>query len=103
VIYELAEFTIPPGQGADFEQAMLEARNVISQAPGFISIEYLRGVERPDVYRLLVKWETLDDHLRGFRESDLFPRWRAIVGPFFASDPLVEHGEPVDDPFTGTS
>ena len=100
MIYELAQFSIPEGRGADFEQAMLEARKVISQAPGFNSIEYLRGIERPDVYHLLVKWETLDDHVRGFRESDLFPQWRAIVGPFFAGDPFVEHGQPVTEPFT---
>ena len=25
------------------------------------------------------------------RESPLFTQWRAIVGPFFAAPPLVEH------------
>jgi hypothetical protein len=27
----------------------------------------------------------------GFRGSELFPQWRAIVGPFFAEPPRVEH------------
>jgi hypothetical protein len=27
----------------------------------------------------------------GFRESALFTEWRAIVGPFFAAPPQVEH------------
>jgi hypothetical protein len=27
----------------------------------------------------------------GFRQSDAFPQWRAIVGPFFAAPPVVEH------------
>ena len=101
MIYELAQIAITPGRGAEFEQAMLEARQVIAQAPGFVSIEYCRGVERPDVYQLLVAWETLDDHLRGFRGSDLFPLWRAVIGPFFDGDPFVEHVEPCGEPFTG--
>jgi hypothetical protein len=26
-----------------------------------------------------------------FRGSDRFPRWRALIGPFFDGDPHVEH------------
>jgi hypothetical protein len=29
----------------------------------------------------------------GFRQSPLFAEWRAIVGPFFAAPPNVEHFE----------
>jgi hypothetical protein len=29
----------------------------------------------------------------GFRQSDAFAQWRAIVGPFFAQPPVVEHLE----------
>ena len=38
-----------------------------------------------------IQWETLADHTVGFRESELFPKWRAIIGPYFASPPQVEH------------
>jgi len=27
----------------------------------------------------------------GFRQGPLFAQWRAIVGPFFAQPPQVEH------------
>jgi hypothetical protein len=29
----------------------------------------------------------------GFRQSPAFADWRAIVGPFFAAPPVVEHFE----------
>ena len=29
--------------------------------------------------------------MKDFREGPLFPQWRAIVGPFFAAPPVVEH------------
>jgi hypothetical protein len=41
----------------------------------------------------MIYWATLEDHTVGFRQSDAFPAWRAIVGPFFAQPPVVEHLE----------
>jgi hypothetical protein len=31
-----------------------------------------------------------------FRQSAAFTQWRALVGPFFASAPVVEHFELLD-------
>ena len=42
---------------------------------------------------LQIFWDTLEDHTVGFRQSPLFTEWRAIVGPFFAAPPHVEHFE----------
>ena len=80
---------------------MLQARTVIVQAPGFVSMEYGREVERADVYHLHVVWQTLDDHVHGFRGSELFTAWRAIIGPFFDGDPVVVHVEPCTEPYSG--
>jgi heme-degrading monooxygenase HmoA len=50
-------------------------------------------VENPERYVLMIYWETLEDHTVGFRESAAFAEWRAIVGPYFAAPPQVEHFE----------
>ena len=39
----------------------------------------------------MIYWETLEDHNVAFRGGPLFAEWRAIVGPFFAKPPAVEH------------
>jgi hypothetical protein len=39
----------------------------------------------------MIFWDTLEDHTVGFRNGPLFAQWRAIVGPFFAAPPVVEH------------
>ena len=44
---------------------------------------------------LLIEWESVEAHTVGFRESDRFPRWRALVGPYFDGDPRVEHAADV--------
>jgi heme-degrading monooxygenase HmoA len=91
MVLEHALIDIRPGTGRDFEVALDEARQVIAASPGFVSLRLHRGVETEDRYLLLVEWETLEDHVVGFRESDAFTAWRALIGPYFASPPDVVH------------
>ncbi len=96
MMLEIAEIQISPGQQADFETAIAHGiKSVLSQAQGFISARVQHGVESPERYILQVEWATLEDHTQHFRGGPLFPAWRAIVGPFFAQPPRVEHFVPV--------
>lgn len=92
MILELADIRIQPGQNAAFDAAIARGlREVISQARGFRGFSVRRGIENPERYILQIHWETLEDHTVGFRQSEAFTQWRSIVGPFFASPPVVEH------------
>ena len=94
MILELADIRIAPGQNAAFEEAIERGlRTVISHARGFAGFKVNRGIESPERYILQIFWDTLEDHTVGFRQSEAFAQWRAIVGPFFASPPVVEHIE----------
>ena len=94
MILELADIRIAPGQNAAFEEAIERGlRTVISHARGFAGFKVNRGIESPERYILQIFWDTLEDHTVGFRQSEAFAQWRAIVGPFFASPPVVEHFE----------
>jgi heme-degrading monooxygenase HmoA len=66
---------------------------VANRAKGFRGWKVQKGIESPERYLLMIYWDTLEDHTVGFRGGPLFPEWRAIVGPFFASPPVVEHFE----------
>jgi heme-degrading monooxygenase HmoA len=92
MILEIADIRIQPGQQAAFEEAIRHGvATVASKAKGFISARVQHGIESPERYVLLIEWETLEDHTVHFRGGPLFPAWRAIVGPFFAGPPQVEH------------
>ena len=92
MILEVADIRIQPGQQAAFEAAIVRGvTEVIAQAQGFRGWKVNRGVESPERYLLQIFWDTLEDHTVAFRQGPLFPQWRAIVGPFFASPPVVEH------------
>ena len=66
---------------------------VISKAAGYQGFEVRKGIESPERYVLMIRWATLENHTVDFRGGPLFPQWRAIVGPFFAVPPVVEHFE----------
>jgi heme-degrading monooxygenase HmoA len=92
VILEVADIRIQPGQQAAFDDAIQRGlTTVISQAKGFRGWKVNKGVESPERYLLMIFWDTLEDHTVGFRGGPLFAQWRAIVGPFFAAPPQVEH------------
>ena len=94
MILEVADIRIPPGQQAAFEEAILRGvTTVAAQAKGFRGWKVNRGVENPERYLLMIFWDTLEDHTLGFRQGPLFGQWRAIVGPYFAQPPVVEHFE----------
>ena len=94
MILELADIRIHPGQNAAFEEAIARGlQTVIHNVKGFQGYKVNRGVESAERYILQVFWDTLEDHTVGFRQSPAFADWRAIVGPFFASAPTVEHFE----------
>ena len=92
MILELADIRIHPGQQEQFDAAIQRGlAEVISKAKGFRGFKVNKGIESPERYVLMIFWETLENHTVDFRESPAFLQWRAIVGPFFAAPPTVEH------------
>ena len=94
MILEIADIRIAPGRQAEFDEAIQRGlTTVIARARGMKGWKVNRGVENPERYLLTIFWDTLEDHTVHFRGSPLFAEWRAIVGPFFAQPPVVEHFE----------
>jgi heme-degrading monooxygenase HmoA len=94
MILELADIRIQPGQQAAFDEAIQRGlATVISRAKGFQGFKVNKGIESPERYILQIFWDTLENHTVDFRGGPLFAEWRAIVGPFFAAPPVVEHFE----------
>ena len=91
MILEHALFPIKAGQSDAFEAAFAEARKFLEAAKGFQKLEMRACVELADTYLLLVWWTSIEAHTKGFRESDAFTQWRALVAPFFAAPPQVHH------------
>jgi quinol monooxygenase YgiN len=95
MVFEIAEIEVKAGEEAAFEAAVKEAAPLFQAARGYRSLALHRTTERAQVYRLIVGWETIEDHMVDFRSSPAFQQWRALVGGYFAGAPRVEHLETV--------
>lgn len=95
MITEIAQIDVKPGTEAEFEAAVGKARAIFGRAKGCHGFELHRSIEKPQRYRLVVKWATLENHTVDFRGSEDFTQWRGLVGSFFAAPPEVEHTETV--------
>ena len=88
---EIAQIDVKPGMEQEFEAGVTKAVPIFRRAKGCRSMELMRSVEKPERYRLFVRWQTLENHTVDFRGSADFQEWRKLVGHCFASPPEVEH------------
>lgn len=93
MIIEHALLQVRPGEESAFEAAMAKARPLIAASPGFQGIEVRPAAERPGLYLLLVRWDSIADHREGFRKSDRYEQWRALLHSFYDPMPSVDYFE----------
>ena len=91
MVLEVAVLNIVPGKQLDFENSFDQAQRIISSMKGYISHELQRCIENDHQYILLVKWETLEDHTLGFRNSHEYQEWKALLHHYYDPFPTVEH------------
>jgi heme-degrading monooxygenase HmoA len=91
MIFEMADILVKPGMGPQFEAAVTRAVPLFQRAKGCVSMQVQHCIEQPDLFRLVVGWQTLEDHTVHFRSSDDFQEWRRLVGEYFAEPPKVIH------------
>jgi heme-degrading monooxygenase HmoA len=93
MILEVAILNIKDGLNDEFEAAFQTASNIIATMSGYISHELQRCLEIEHRYILLVRWQTLEDHTIGFRQSPEYQQWRSLLHHFYDPFPIVEHYE----------
>lgn len=97
MIVEIADFRVDPKDHEVFGKALQRGvQTVLSKAEGYRAHSILACIESPGRYVLKVQWDTVEAHTVGFRQSAAFADWRAIIGPFFAQPPHVEHFTALD-------
>jgi len=91
MILEVAILNVIPGQEDEFLKAFSQAKEIISKMGGYISHQLKRCIENTSQFILLVEWEKLTDHTEGFRGSDEYKEWKALLHHFYDPFPVVEH------------
>jgi heme-degrading monooxygenase HmoA len=91
MVLEVALIDVNPGQEDAFAAAYRKAYPLLDGTPGCRSIRMTRGIETASRFVLLVEWDSVESHEVDFRGTPRFAEWRALIGPYFATAPRVEH------------
>ncbi|ARP95665.1 antibiotic biosynthesis monooxygenase family protein [Bordetella genomosp. 13] len=95
MIQEIASIRVRAGHEADFEAGVAKAKPLFLRARGCHGMQLYRSIEEPLQYTLVVDWETVDNHMVDFRQSEDFQEWRKLVGEHFEQPPEVHHEQQV--------
>jgi quinol monooxygenase YgiN len=90
---ERAEIPVAAGKETEFAAAMASTGTaLLAGAKGCSSARVGRGVENPGKFILLLEWDSVESHVE-FTKTPEFDQFKALVGPFFAGAPNMEHFE----------
>jgi heme-degrading monooxygenase HmoA len=98
MVVEIAVLKAKAGAADALRDGLRSARPVIARAPGYRGSVFYQGVESPESFILRVEWDTLEAHMRDFRQSALLAEWRSHFYHLLEGTPTVTHYEPIVGP-----
>lgn len=91
MIYEIALLPVHKEQIEAFRQAFAEVAPLLSRAKGYGGHMLAQGIERPEQFNLIVRWQTLEDHTPGFEASEDHQLFMLGLQEYFSEEPQVYH------------
>lgn len=93
MIYEIARLPVHKDKSAEFREAFHQVVPLLGRAPGYLGHVLVQGVERSDVFNLIVRWRSLEDHTPAFEGSDDHRLFMEGIERYFSAEPAVQHFE----------
>lgn len=90
MVIEIAKLTAKPGTEEQFRTAVVEGLKVIRAQPQHIKSWIAQGVETPNVFTLVVYWESIERKME-FRNGPEFPNWRKHITDLLDGTPEAAH------------
>jgi heme-degrading monooxygenase HmoA len=93
MIYEIALLPIHQDRIERFKRAFAEVAPLLTRARGYGGHVLAQGVETPEVFNLIVRWASLEDHTPGFEASEDHRLFMMGLEDCFSEEPTVYHIE----------
>ncbi len=100
---EYIRYRIPEQQSAEFLAAYTRAAAQLAAAPQCVDYELARCEEDFEHFVLRITWTSTEDHIEGFRKSELFEEFLAEIRPYISSIEEMRHYKPTTVRGTGAS
>lgn|SRR5690606_25224531 len=91
MIYEIAVLPVHKERTEMFRQAFAEVVPLLSRARGYRGHVLAQGVETPEVFNLIVRWRSLEDHTPGFEASEDHELFMRGIQEYLSEEPTVYH------------
>jgi heme-degrading monooxygenase HmoA len=93
MIYEIALLPIHQDRIETFKRAFDEVAPLLTRARGYGGHVLAQGVETPEVFNLIVRWASLEDHTPRFEASEDHRLFMMGLEDCFSEEPTVYHIE----------
>lgn len=93
MIYEIALLPIHPERIEMFRRTFAEVTPLLTRAKGYGGHLLAQGIETPQQFNLIVRWQSLEDHTPGFEESEDHRMFMMGLEQYFSEEPTVYHLE----------
>ena len=94
MIIEHVHLSIKSGQSEAFLEAFEQAKHIVYPMEGFNAVQLIRQATDLHHYILMISWDDIENHTEGFRKSDAYQEWKALLHPFYDPMPTVEYYQP---------
>lgn len=91
MITEIVSLFIKDNENDFFEESFAEAGKIFAAMKGYLKHDLQKCIEVPNKYILLVEWNSIDDHIKGFRKHKKYEEWKKLLHHFYEPFPMVEH------------
>lgn len=93
MIYEIALLPVHREKVDTFKGAFEKVVPLLSRAQGYRGHLLAQGIETPEVFNLIVRWRSLEDHTPGFEASEDHEMFMRGLQEYFSEEPKVHHIE----------
>nr|WP_314533642.1 antibiotic biosynthesis monooxygenase [uncultured Pseudomonas sp.] len=93
MIYEIALLPIHKDHIQSFRDAFAEVAPLLCRAKGYRGHMLAQGIETPQQFNLIVRWQSLEDHTPGFEASEDHRVFMLALEEYFSEEPQVYHIE----------
>lgn len=93
MVYEIAVLPVHKERIETFRRAFAEVAPLLTRAKGYGGHMLAQGIETPEQFNLIVRWQSLEDHSPGFEASEDYRLFMMGLEEYFSEEPKVYHVE----------
>ena len=91
MITEIVRYEIPQIEIDNFINSYLEAIEILHTSEFCEAAELLQQHENPSLFQIVIRWQSAEAHIEGFRKSPEFTKFFNVVKPFFNNILEMQH------------